>query len=153
MLNYAEDQGFEKIIMCGISGGGWTTTLAAGIDKRIDLSFPVAGTYPLYIRFVSPLKNYGDFEQTYPELYKEVNYLDLYLLGSIGKDRKQVQILNQYDPCCFYGLVSRHYEPYINEVIMEFENGSFKVIIDSTHKEHKISGFALEKIFEEMNSE
>jgi hypothetical protein len=152
MLNYAESLGFKRIHMCGISGGGWTTTLVAGIDTRIDSSFPVAGTYPLYIRFISsPEKNYGDFEQTWPELYREVNYLDFYLLGSVGKGRKQVQILNQFDPCCFDGLLYSHYEPAIQKVIREFDHGSFKVIIDSTHREHKISGYALEKIMEELN--
>jgi hypothetical protein len=29
--------------MAGLSGGGWSTTFASAIDKRIAGSFPIAG--------------------------------------------------------------------------------------------------------------
>jgi hypothetical protein len=32
--------------MLGLSGGGWSTTLAAAVDPRIQLSFPTAGSVP-----------------------------------------------------------------------------------------------------------
>lgn len=152
MINYAESKKYDEITMIGISGGGWTTTLAAAADTRITNSFPVAGTYPMYIRFQKPIKNYGDFEQTYEKLYSRINYLDMYIMGSIGEHRKQIQVLNKYDPCCFNGNYYESYDYIISQKVGEFEKGYFDVFIDSTHFEHKISDFALTKINDVMNS-
>jgi PhoPQ-activated pathogenicity-related protein len=137
--------------MCGISGGGWTTTITAAIDTRIDYSFPVAGSFPMYVRFNYSKKSYGDFEQDYPDLYRKVNYLDLYLLGATGEGRKQVQVLNLKDPCCFDGLYSQHYEPFVKEAVKNIGTGFFNVVIDNENSEHSISEFSLEKIYAEIN--
>ena len=45
-INYAQTLGYKNIVMAGLSGGGWTTTMMAAIDPRIGLSFPVAGSMP-----------------------------------------------------------------------------------------------------------
>ena len=45
-INYAQSLGYKNIVMAGLSGGGWTTTMMAAIDPRIGLSFPVAGSMP-----------------------------------------------------------------------------------------------------------
>ena len=51
VLNYLKNNfDYESVSMVGISGGGWTATLAAAIDTRILKSFPVAGSYPIYLR-------------------------------------------------------------------------------------------------------
>lgn len=75
--------------MMGLSGGGWTTVLYAALDPRIMRSYPVAGSWPIYLRFASP-RDWGDYEETIPELYKTVNYLEMYILGSYGEGRKQL---------------------------------------------------------------
>ena len=41
---------YTRIYMAGLSGGGWTTTLAPAIDKRIVGSFPIAGSVPCSMR-------------------------------------------------------------------------------------------------------
>jgi dienelactone hydrolase len=151
-LNHASKQKYKNIYMCGFSGGGWTTTICAGIDTRIKYSFPVAGSLPFYIRFTEPARELGDFEQMYPALFNEVNYLDFYVLGSIGKNRKQVQILNQSDPCCFKGEKATHYEPYVKEVVSKFNNGEYKLVVDTTLKKHIISEYALNIIIDEMGA-
>ncbi|MEN8229194.1 MAG: hypothetical protein ABFS38_13630 [Bacteroidota bacterium] len=150
MINYAQSYNYKDITMCGISGGGWTTTLVSALDTRINNSFPVAGTYPMYIKLNAPPKSYGDFEQVYPPLYRQVGYLDMYILGATGKDRFQVQILNLHDPCCFDGRYSEHYEPFVQERVKEFEGGSFEVISDTVNQEHRISEFSMEKIYEKL---
>ena len=48
--NYAFANGYEKISMSGLSGGGWSTTFASAIDKRISASFPIAGSVPCAMR-------------------------------------------------------------------------------------------------------
>ena len=45
-VNYAKAHGYEWIGLSGLSGGGWSTTVAAAIDKRINASFPIAGSTP-----------------------------------------------------------------------------------------------------------
>src|SRR5436189_4849979 len=84
--------------MVGLSGGGWTTTICAAIDPRIRFSFPVAGTIPLALRTGGSV---GDREQYEPSFYRIAGYPDLYILGSQGHGRKQVQILVRRDDCCF----------------------------------------------------
>ena len=54
--NYAFAQGYEQLHMAGLSGGGWTTTVAAAIDKRITASFPIAGSVPCSLR-LAPTKS------------------------------------------------------------------------------------------------
>ena len=46
-INYATQVlGYKQIVMMGLSGGGWSTTIAAAIDPRIQLSMPTAGSIP-----------------------------------------------------------------------------------------------------------
>lgn len=47
--NYAFAQGYEKLYMVGLSGGGWSTTFAAAIDKRYDASYPLSSHYNISV--------------------------------------------------------------------------------------------------------
>ena len=152
-LNYAESIGYRSFAMTGVSGGGWTTTLYSAVDPRISRSFPAAGSLPLHLREDRDLFNsaqrpadWGDYEQSIPELYSIANYLDLYILGSFGEQRRQLQILNKYDPCCFEGESFRTYEAAVKERVQSLGNGSFAVYLDSTNREHSIGPDAFEKI-------
>jgi hypothetical protein len=152
-LNYlTKEYAFRDISIIGISGGGWTATLVAAIDTRISKSFPVAGTYPIFLRSDCP-RDYGDFEQTLPELYRIVDYLDLYIMGSYGKGREQVQIINQYDPCCFAGIKYRMYEAIVSEAVQKLGEGKFWVLLDDTHRTHKISLFTLNTVLKELEAQ
>lgn len=151
MINYIDSEyNFESIHMIGISGGGWVTTLTAAIDNRINQSFSVAGSYPMFLRNES--KNFGDYEQHRLELYEINNYLDLYVMASYGTDRKFVQIFNKYDPCCFNGESFSTYEDEIKKVVNVLGEGDFKIFLDESHSKHIISDYALEIIFNEINN-
>ncbi len=65
---------FKRVAMIGVLGGGWTTTLLAVLDSRIQYSFPVAGTIPFFLQ-----RTVGDFEDHYVALYTITNYLELYI--------------------------------------------------------------------------
>ena len=150
-INYLEKyHTFDSYHMIGISGGGWTTTLIAALDDRINETFSVAGSYPIFLR--SDPKNFGDYEQHHIELYKIANYLDLYVLASVGDDRKFIQIFNMHDPCCFGGTAFEEYEDDIIATVKTFDNGYFKVYLDDTHREHEISDHSLEIINNEIIS-
>lgn len=58
--NILESSGYETVYMVGLSGGGWTTTVAAAIDPRIAASYPVAGSTPLGARWTGPDLYTGD---------------------------------------------------------------------------------------------
>jgi hypothetical protein len=151
MINYAKKYRFSNISIVGFSGGGWTATLVAALDPRVNYSFPVAATYPLGFKFIRPEKNYGDFEQTYPPLFNKVDYLDLYVLGAVGKNRSQLQILNLKDPCCFDGYEYKLYVDFLSSFIKTFGFGKFGVYSDATNIEHSISDSALTLISSEIN--
>lgn len=150
-LNYAEQLAYEDIFMTGISGGGWTTTVYSAIDPRISKSYPVAGSLPIYLRS-NPRWDWGDYEQEVIELYEIANYLELYVLGSYGDTRGQLQILNKYDSCCFGGVKYRTYELEVQKKMSKLGKGTFKVHLDETHEEHKISDFALNAIVKDMET-
>ena len=142
-LNYIARQypAYRDFSMVGLSGGGWTTTIYAAIDPRIRTSFPVAGSIPLYMYSA----NYQtDAEQSRAELYSLAGYPDLYVLGSAGRGRRQFQVLNHSDKCCFgaryhdrklrhvsgdFDSSVRRYEARVKSTLATLGTGSFRVVI------------------------
>ena len=151
-LNYADKEfNFNSYYMAGISGGGWTTVLYSALDPRIEKSYPVAGSVPLYLRF-NNLKNIGDYEQMLPELYKIADYLDLYIMASYGENREQLQIFNKYDPCCFSGTGYTTYENEIKKSISDLGKGKFEVFLDINNEKHSISEESLAIILKNIEN-
>jgi hypothetical protein len=151
VINYLQTQGFKRFYMTGISGGGWTTTLCAALDTRIQYSYPVAGSLPIYLRVRDKKSgSWGDYEQVVPELYRIANYLELYILGATGSNRRQIQILNEFDSCCFSGTGFKSYRFLVQERIKSIGMGYFDVFLDSSHQEHKISDVALNLILDDL---
>ena len=149
-LNYIDQEyDYLSYSMIGISGGGWTSTLYSAIDDRISKSFSVSGSYPIYLR--SDAKNFGDYEQTLPELYTISNYLELYVMSSFGENRLHVQFFTENDPCCFSGTNFESYKEIISQKILTLNEGTFMIYLDKTHNEHKISEYAIEKILEHLS--
>lgn len=150
-VNYLEkNYKFIDISLLGISGGGWTTTLYAAIDPRIKFSFPVAGTIPIYLR--KEKRDLGDAEQGYNEeydpdgLYSIANYEELYVLGSYGENRRQIQILNEFDDCCFSGKRHPFWVDDVKEVVNNLGKGEYDFYLEQDTKTHKISSNAMEVI-------
>ena len=74
--------------------------------------------------------------------------MDLYILGAYGKERKQVQMLNHYDNCCFEGIRYLTYENIVKSRVNQLGEGEFDVFLDSSFRyDHKISLYALEHVF------
>lgn len=135
------------VSMAGISGGGWTTTVAAAIDPRIAVSAPVAGSLPRSLRVGTA--SVGDWEQQ--KIYDVCDYPSLYAMASDASGRKQVQVLNRYDPVCFardgatgaYGVTySDHVAGVVNSVVAHY-GGEFQFCEDASHSLHQISEFAI----------
>lgn len=101
-INYAiEHLGYDNVVMAGLSGGGWSTTVASAMDPRIKLSFPVAGSIPCEFDHTS-----WDFEQYGACGAKGVtkwpaNYTEMYVLAALEPDRYSFQVIHEFDSCCF----------------------------------------------------
>ena len=147
---------YRKVHMAGLSGGGWITTLYAAIDPTIATSFPVAGSIPLYLRTGASV---GDKEQYLAPFYRQAGYGDLYALGAWG--RRQVQILNRRDNCCFgegqhdaaaaglaYEPAYRVYEKAVQQALGS--HGEFHLEIDDSAPRHMISPEAVKVIISRM---
>ena len=159
-INYARrQQTFTDVSMLGISGGGWTTTVYTAVDPGVVNSFPVAGSLPssMLHRSDDPCPHDVDWEQRQFPLAalnddpgQPLGYLDLYLMGSTRSDggpaRQQIQVLNRYDPCCFTGAkVEGTFETPLRD-FMAGLGGSYRLAIDATHIDHRISECALTSI-------
>ena len=149
-LNFLDNEyNFKQYSMIGLSGGGWTTVVYSAIDERISNSFSVGGSTPFYLRIDS--RDMGDYEQTNIELYQDVNYLELYILGAYGDGRKHIQIFNKNDSCCFSGNGYETYEFVIKDKMLQLGKGNFQILIDDTHNEHKISDHTLNLVNENIS--
>jgi hypothetical protein len=94
----------------------------------------------------------GDLEQTLDAFYRIAGYPDLYVMGSYGSGRKQAQILNRHDDCCFgeaqhdaaatgmsYVQAMRNYEAQVRQVMFALGSGTFRLEIDEPAPSHMIS--------------
>ncbi|NOZ40050.1 MAG: PEP-CTERM sorting domain-containing protein [Planctomycetes bacterium] len=152
----------QDITMIGLSGGAWATHMAAAIDTRIDLSIPVAGALPLYARPFSD-GSAGDSEQFYDPLYREIDavpdpnnipdtadgvasWLEIFALGGYGKGRRQIQVLNHFDSCCFSGEAYQSYDSFVSDRVDTLGQGDWDLVIDDTHRRHKISLFTIDNV-------
>jgi hypothetical protein len=137
-LNWADDAySYRRRFMVGLSGGGWTTVLVSGIDERIDTSYPVAGSWPHYLR--DRFGYFGDYEERITP-----NYLELYLMATYP-DRAQVQVFNEFDGCCFGGLYSYDYLGYTSYRANAW-SGRFEIFMDHGQFEHVISELVVREI-------
>lgn len=147
IVNHVEQRtSHRRISMIGISGGGWTTVMVAALDPRVTVSVPVAGSFPVYLRALNE-RDWGDWEETLPEIHDRFGYLDLYLLASSGCGRKQVQVFYENDPCCYAGTAATVYEEAVHGV-SRILGGSFAVVIDSDYRLHGYSPVAMETALE-----
>lgn len=147
---------YRAFHIVGLSGGGWTATVYAAIDPTIRCSFPVAGTIPLFLRSGGSI---GDREQFEPTFYRLAGYPDLYILGAHGQGRRQVQILNRRDDCCFgqsqhdekktglsYADATHEYEARVCAALKDIGPGSFRLEIDETASSHMISHWTIDRV-------
>ena len=102
-VTWALRRGYARVALAGLSGGGWTTTLAAALDARLALSVPIAGSIPCDFRHTS-----WDAEQFCDAAWaRAANYSTLYALAALEAGRASVQLLHEADPCCHHGC-GRH---------------------------------------------
>ena len=119
-------------VMVGLSGGGWTTAVAAAIDTRIRDSYPVAGTIPWRWRN-------GDAADLEQRLIP--SYLDLYRLA-VDHGRRQLAPPPPHDPSCFAGRSSDEWASAVG--------GDFGALVDLRSRQHAITQFHLRAITKDL---
>lgn len=147
----------EDVSMVGLSGGGWTTSMAAALDTRIKLSIPVAGSAPLYVRNADKHSR-GDAEQVYSPLFDEniaedgtgggvATWLEIYALGGYGENRRQIYLTNEFDSCCFAGRFPDQFKDIVSRLVGEkLGRGRWEHVLDSSHKSHLISEQSIREV-------
>lgn len=129
---------YTVVGMGGLSGGGWATVLVSAIEPRIQASYSVAGSLPLYLRGA---RDRGDWEQVggtelvaaldrwettgAAELYEMVDYLDLYLMTVAEPDRRATLYYLAHDACCFRADLAGLFAA---ELVAHTEAGRFGVL-------------------------
>ena len=151
-LNYIEQNfDYDNYYMVGLSGGGWTTTLTSALDHRISKNYSIAGSFPLYMK--SDRLNFGDYEQSKPELYSIATYAELYIMSSFYTDQHSVQIFIYNDPCCFQAELYEKF-PYGTVIQDQLDilggGGKFSVFLDNSTRVHEVSDHALSLILDDM---
>ncbi len=169
-INYfrSVNANLKDATMIGLSGGGWTTSMAAALDTRIKLSVPVAGSAPLYVRNV--ISTGGDEEQFYTPLYDEriasdgsgggvATWLEIYALGGYGEGRRQIMVTIPGEPAGVFptkwvtnrigGGVIRD---ILADVMADLRRGRWEYAYDMSANIHQISPWTIENaIVPEMN--
>lgn len=134
-INYAlGTAGYKRVVMAGLSGGGWSTVMLSAIDPRIELAIPVAGSLPCDFQHTS-----WDFEQFCDSPWAMIaNYSSLYVLGSLEENRTHVQILHEKDACCFHGCGRHDRIRAYNEFVQGEAAGNFVTAV-TTGNVHEVN--------------
>lgn len=141
--------GCEKVGMAGLSGGGWTTVVSSALDGRIEVNYPVAGSWPLYARSWGPMPSWGDWEQWLPGFAPDLSYLDLYVMGA--SNGKQVAFYIEHDDCCFAGFSPDHWR-YEVAARAATAGGIYGVAYDTVATHHAITPWIEDVIYNDFVS-
>lgn len=92
---------YSRVMMTGISGGGFMTTAYCAADTRMDVCVEFAGSMPWRLREPG---SHGRYHQR--DMPHYASFEQLYLWGAsdafAGRtDRTRHQVLNPNDSCCF----------------------------------------------------
>ena len=150
-INYALSlRSYSKVIVSGISGGGWTTTLLAAIEPRITHSYAVAGSVP----FASRAVNEGDWEQLAGMRPLNIDYPDLYLMGTVdaaGLPTRKVGLLyNGVDECCFKSSAVNGFAGWLRIRAERDGFGSPYILIDPDKVQHRIHSTFVDAILADV---
>jgi hypothetical protein len=145
-VSWLTDEGYD-VAVGGLSGGGWTTVVSAAVDRRIRMSFPVAGTAPGLDEGCSPdhvTEACSVFDLEQRELFRVVeDYDEIYVMGASGRGRAQLAIYNLNDPCC-YAVSSTDWVDSVQAALRSVgDGGQYFARIDPRNPTHSVSRTAL----------
>jgi hypothetical protein len=86
----------SRVVVSGLSGGGWQTILISSLDERVTLANPVAGYGSLHTNLA--FDDMGDSEQVPNDMGLVADYTHLTALRA---PRPTLLTYNSADQCCF----------------------------------------------------
>lgn len=149
-INELIRDGFQSVTMVGVSGGGWTTTMAAAVDPRITRSYSVAGSIPLHWRWYDG--GLGDYENAVPELLDIASDMELYVLDSGDYGRHHEQVLLKYDNCCYAFPDTPAYVQVVKDAVSKLGVGDYQFHLDDTVTVHSVPLCTLDRIIDDLNT-
>lgn len=140
-----------EVSMAGLSGGGWTTTVAAAVDPRIQRSLAIAGSTP--IRALDTCTN--DYEQCHEDLLAAASMEQMYALsaisdaagtgpgagsasGEIAQQRVAADVLNFFDTCCYSGVDGSQFAAQVQQSVTASGGGKFVFKANTTLHGHAV---------------
>ena len=141
---------YDNVSIMGISGGGWYSVWMAALIEDIDNTISYAGSMPMVYRTTGAF--FGDHEEYASPIYRDVDYWQLYLLGSYRSGapeaRKYYLVYNSLDPCCYMEPSASHFK----DVAGQIYPGNVKVVIDQSDK-HQMRVPVIEAIWQEIDGQ
>src|SRR5262249_52356249 len=86
----------KRVVVSGLSGGGWQTILISSLDERVTLANPVAGYGSFHTNIA--FDDMGDSEQAPTDMAMLADYTHLTALRA---PRPTLLTYNAADECCF----------------------------------------------------
>jgi hypothetical protein len=74
--------------------------------------------------------------------------MDLYALDGYGAGRNSIQLNNQYDNCCFYGISSATYSTNVHNAVASTGAGNWDFYLDTTDNTHQVSPNAVYNVID-----
>ena len=94
----------------------------------------------------------SDLEQIWVPLLQAANYPELYVMGSSGRKRKQVQILNQNDAQMPQFRIYSTYAEIVASRVRSLGPGEFRVWVDPNSSGHELTHGAIAHILSDLAS-
>ncbi|MDT7830206.1 hypothetical protein RQM65_16175 [Pricia sp. S334] len=116
--NVIKSKNYKEVIISGVSGGGWYSTVLAGLIPEIDELYSFNGTLPLVYRIGTDSK--GDYEQQFSKFYDQFDYYTLYLLSIFNSQndpaRLSYHLYSSEDECCFSSPEANYFKQSIDSL-------------------------------------
>jgi hypothetical protein len=154
---WQQHETFKEFNCIGLSGGGFTCLYVATLDPRITLSVHTAGSFAGVPLLGCNDNNTGDPDGRNVDFLSIVTTLDQYVMGGYyGSARRQIQVLNVGDDCCYgpnqwtycesnhySGMNWYQYTAYYPSIVQAakptFPGLNYMLVRDNTSTSHQIT--------------
>ena len=118
------ENNYDEIVMIGLSGGGWQTTILTALLPKIQKAYSFYGDeFPANFKFYRPINDH--WELSYSKIYQEYDYWNFWTLALLDSEnlytREYYLITNQPG---YNGKIYEKLENVVNFTSLE----NFKII-------------------------
>jgi pimeloyl-ACP methyl ester carboxylesterase len=135
----------SSVHLVGHSGGGLIGLVAAALDSRIKTSHSIASHFPPELGKTHPWGGGLDYEYLYPPIWQRAHLFDLYLLAAYPDGRKNVQVFNGREACCYPAVKMRAFADQVTSLAKRFGTGPVLFVGDWDNTSHVPSPGELER--------